>query len=93
MEGKLVSLFDIKIRNNTYQDNIYVAPIEDDMLLGLKFLEKIGASARLASDMLTVSGENIQMNFWTTEGPELKIARVQIANKITIPPMTVASTL
>ena len=87
MEGKLVGPIDIKIGSNTYQDNIYVAPIEDDMLLGLQFLKKIGASAHLASDTLTVSGENIQMNFGTTEGPELKIARVQIANKTTIPPI------
>ena len=91
MKGKLVGPIDIKIGSNTYQDKIYVAHTEDDILLGLQFLNRIGASAHLASDTLTVSGEN--MNFGTTECPELKIARVHIANKITIPPMTVASTL
>ena len=50
MEGKLVGPIDIKIGSNTYQDNIYVAPIEDDMLLGLQFLKKIGASAHLGSE-------------------------------------------
>ena len=53
------------------------------MLLGLPFLNKLGPSAHLASDMFTVSGEMIRMNFGTTEGPEVNIATVQIANKIT----------
>ena len=51
MEGRVVGPINIKIGKNLYNEEIYVAPIEDDMLLGLKFLRKIGASSHMANDI------------------------------------------
>ena len=59
MQGKTVGPVKILIGNTTYEDNIYVAPIEDKMLLGLNFLRRVGASAHLASDILTTGNEQV----------------------------------
>ena len=61
------------------------------MLLGLKFLWKIGASADLANDILIIKDEQIVMQFGTTNDRGLtRIARVRIAEEVIIPPLTVA---
>ena len=91
MEGRVVGPINIKIGKNLYNEEIYVAPIEDDMLLGLKFLRKIGASADLANDILTIKDEKIPMQFGNTNDRGLtRIARVRIAKEVVIPPLTVA---
>ena len=48
MQGKIVGPVKILL-------DIYVAPIEDEMLLN--FLTRVGASAHLASDILTIGNE------------------------------------
>ena len=91
MEGRVVGQINIKIGQNLYNEEIYVALIEDDMLLGLKFLRKIGASADLANDILTIKDEQIPMQFGTANDRGLtRIAEVRIAKEVVIPPLTVA---
>ena len=90
MEGRVVGPINIKIGKNLYNEEIYVAPIEDDMLLGLKFLRKIGASADVANDILTIKDEQIPMQFGNTNDRGLtRIARVRIAKEVVIPTLTV----
>ena len=64
----------ILIGNTTYEDNIYVAPIEDKMLLGLNFLRRVGASAHLASDILTIGNEQVKMKFGGTSDSVKSVA-------------------
>ena len=41
MRGLVVGLVDLKLGENTYTQNLYVAPVEDHMLLGIDiFLKK-----------------------------------------------------
>ena len=92
MQGKIVGPVKILIGNTTYEDNIYVAPIEDKMLLGLNFLRRVGsrASAHLASDILTIGNGQLKMKFGGTSDSVNRVSRVTVTEHATIPPRTVA---
>ena len=49
MRGLVVGPVDLKLGENTYTQNLYVAPIEDQMLLhvGIDFLKRHGMSINL----------------------------------------------
>lgn len=90
MKGKIVGPVKISLGNKVYNEHVYVAPIEDKMLLGLGFLRKIGASAHLASDVLTIGNEKIPMKFGGSASSLKRIARITVIEPILIPPKTVA---
>ena len=60
------------------------------MLLGLNFLRRVGASANLASDILTIGNEQVKMIFGGTSDSIKRVSRVTVAERVTIPPRTIA---
>ena len=56
MDGRIVSLLLVKFGTVTFSAVVHVAPINNDMLLGLDFLLKIGATINLKELFLLVTG-------------------------------------
>lgn len=47
MEGFVVGPVSLKFGNSTFPEAVYVAPIQDDVLLGLDFLLRHGVDIKL----------------------------------------------
>ncbi|KAK3085526.1 hypothetical protein FSP39_004678 [Pinctada imbricata] len=71
----------MKMGNLQFQESIYVAPIEDNMLLGLDFLKKHKAKVDLSRDTIAIGNETLSMN----NGEQVKVAQVKVRRKIKIP--------
>ena len=56
MIGRIIGLVSIKLGNIIFPTLVYVAPINNDMLLGLDFLLRIGAGINLKEQHLVVTG-------------------------------------
>ena len=65
MNGYIAGPFQVVLGTHLFTVEIYVAPIEEDMLLGLDFLEANGVSLHLKEKELQISGDAIPMNLGT----------------------------
>jgi hypothetical protein len=65
MNGYIAGPFQVVLGTHLFTVEIYVAPIEEDMLLGLDFLEANGVSLHLKEKELQISGEVIPMSLGT----------------------------
>ncbi|CAC5367586.1 unnamed protein product [Mytilus coruscus] len=72
MKSFVAGLSLVELGTHTFIWDIYVAPIGDDMLLGIDFLKKQGISLDLKKDKLSIHGEVVQMSW----GPAEILARV-----------------
>ena len=61
MSGKLVGPVDIQLGSHTFHDFIFVAPIVDDMLLGLDLMKKYGFLIDIPAEELLIKGIRIPM--------------------------------
>ena len=68
---------------------VYVAPIEDDMLLGLGFIRRHGVDIKITEGVLQIGEENIPMNIETKQAAIAKTRRVMVASRVVIPPNSV----
>jgi hypothetical protein len=59
MNEYIAGLFQVVLGTHLFTVEIYVAPIEEDMLLGLDFLEANGVSLHLKEKELQISGDVI----------------------------------
>ena len=57
MKGTLLQPVQIKIGNRRFKESVYVAPIEDDMLLGLDFMLLHNATINLGGAYLQMGKE------------------------------------
>jgi len=64
--------------------NVYVAPIEDELLLGLDFLRTYGVSLDLRNETLRIDQEVIAMTTGLTHNTPA-VARVKVAKRIVVP--------
>ena len=62
MNGYIVGPFQVVLGTHQFSVEIYVAPIEEEMLLGLDFLEANGMSLYLKEKKLQIAGEVIPMS-------------------------------
>jgi hypothetical protein len=62
MNGYIAGPFQVVIGTHQFSVEIYVAPIEEEMLLGLDFLEANGVSLHLKEKKLQIAGEVIPMS-------------------------------
>lgn len=87
MSGRVVGPVKLKIGSKTYEENIHVAPISQDMLLGFNFLQ--GRTVLdFVKGMFEIDGEGIAMK--ADEGPgELHVARVTVSKRCVVPPNSV----
>jgi hypothetical protein len=59
MNGYIANPFQVILGTHQFSVEIYVAPIEEEMLLGLDFLEANGVSLHLKEKKLQIAGEVI----------------------------------
>ena len=85
MKGFVVGPVQLKLGNQQFKEKVYVAPIEDDMLLGLDFLRRHEIDIRIQVLRLVVGPEEIPMDFRL--GPQhSRVARVYIQRQTVVPP-------
>ena len=65
MNGYIAGPFQVVLGTHKFSVEIYVAPIEENMLLGLDFLEANGVSLHLKEKELQIAGEVIPMSLGT----------------------------
>ncbi len=89
MKGFVVGPVTLTLGGQDFQENIYVAPIEDDLLLGLDFLRRHGAQINLPLSFIWIGGIVIPM-----ESPGLeraaKVANVTVSRTTKVPPNSMA---
>lgn len=85
MKGMVVGPVCIKLGSREFSEDVYVAPIKDNMLLGVDFLHKYGVNVHLRQSRLQLGKEYIPMKFG--EGPvQGRIARKYLTKRTVIPP-------
>jgi hypothetical protein len=89
MNGSIVGPVTIQLGDMVFQERVYVAPIEDCMLLGLDFLKKHGATIDIVGATMCLNGQVVPM---AQEGElvEARVANVTVARTVVIPPNSVA---
>ena len=90
MNGYIAGPFQVVLGTHLFTVENYVAPIEEDMLLGLDFLEANGVSLHLKEKELQIAGDVIPMRLGT--GSPLvneKEAGVFLAKGCNVPPNSV----
>ena len=68
MNGNIAGPFQVVMGTHQFSVEIYVAPIEEEMLLGLDFLEANGVSLHLKEKKLQIAGEVMPMS-WGAGSP------------------------
>ena len=91
MEGFVVGLVALKMGKSTFPEAVYVAPIQDDMLLGLDFLLRHGVDIKLEELYLDFreKGERVSIEVERKATKENKVAKVMIEKTIKVPPKSV----
>ena len=75
----------IKIGKRIYSSDVYVAPIDDDMLLGLDFLHKHCVILDCRKDVFFINGEALPVHHGKANQVPT-VARVMIQHRTVIPP-------
>ncbi|KAH3720686.1 hypothetical protein DPMN_063590 [Dreissena polymorpha] len=85
MNGSIVGPVTIQLGDMVFQERVYVAPIEDCMLLRLDFLTKHGATIDIVGATMCLNGQVVPM----VQEDALVKARVEnvtVARTVIIPP-------
>ena len=85
LKGAVVGPVTIKLGDSNFSEEIYIAPISDDMLLGLDFLRRHAVDILIGSEELKLGTQSIPLMRGSTRGPE-KVAKVCLQHRVTIPP-------
>jgi len=88
MKGFVVGPVQLCIGNKTFNENVYVAPIEDQMLLGIDLMKKWKVGINIKDAKFAFEDEDIQMEFGN-KSEEFRVSRVRVQKKVVIPPNTV----
>ena len=91
MEGFVVGPVALKLGNSTFPEAVYVAPIQDDMLLGLDFLLRHGVDIKLNELYLYFreEGEKVAIEVDKKVAKENIVAKVIIEKNVKVPPNSV----
>ena len=91
--GRIVKNVHIKIGSQTITWDVCTAPLRDDVILGLNFLEAHKAVISLGAETVKINGELIQAKLVANQKTETTSARILLHETSKIPPnsmMTVA---
>ena len=88
IDGSIVGPLRLKLGNKTYEERVYVAPIMDDLLLGLDFLSRNDIIINLKSGHLQVQDQLIPFEKNVSRGNPV-VSRVTVCQRTTILPKTV----
>ena len=91
MKGFVVGLVPLQLGSGTFMEAVYVAPIQDDMLLGLAFLLRHGVDIQLDNRFLHFreTKENVPIEVERSNNKTPSVARVTISKPVKIPPNSV----
>ena len=87
MNGVRLEPIEMGIGKKTYSESMYVAPIEDDMLLGLDFLLKHQANVNLGSQSLEIGNEKLSLR--VGKNNSVRVKRITVNKKIVVPAFSV----
>ena len=85
MKGHVVGPVEIHLGNKICSENVYVAPIQDEMLLGLDLLKKHCDQIELVSNTLFINGKAIKMEMTDSKAD----AQMVVIRRTIIPPNSV----
>ena len=85
MQGQVVGPVRIRLGSEDFMEEVYVAPTEDDMLLGLDFLRRHEVDVQIKDMNLVLKGKKIPMELGSTQGPG-KVAKVYVSKRVVVPP-------
>lgn len=85
MSGSIVGPVLLQLGNKTCEEEIYVAPIQDDMLLGLDLLRKHCAEIDLQAGTIRIDNEVVNMELSGSRA----ISKVVVARRTIVPPNSV----
>ena len=88
MKGCMIGLVDMKLGHLQIRENVYVAPIEDMMLIGLDFLTKYKAKIDVPKSVIKFGTEKLNMTNSNIKETPI-IAKITIARNTFIRPNTV----
>ena len=88
MNGYIVGPVDIELGTRLMQVNVYVAPIEDDMLLGFDLLRAHGIDLQMSEGQLKIGEEVVPMALGAV-GQAPRVANVTLTGRVTVPPNSV----
>ena len=87
MNTCIIGPVDLEIGAKTYTSDVYVAPMDDDMLLGLDFMRKNRVVLDCCKQQIMINSDIFQMSYGkNTEQHIPKIAKVTVPNKTVLPP-------
>ena len=89
VNGFKIGPVNMRIGSTMYREIIHVAPIEDDMLLGIDFLMQQKMKIDMETNLMTLGKDTISIHFGREHG-EPRVSRVKIAKRKVIPPNSVA---
>lgn len=87
MKGAKLEPVRMKLGEGWYCESLYMAPIEDDMLLSLDFLLKYQAKVNLSENYLEIGKEKVSIIMG--ENNAVKVKRITIRKKSVIPAFSV----
>lgn len=89
MQGLVVGPVKLKIGDSWYEENVHVAPIDQEMLLGFDLLRNRQAVLDMGRGVLLFDGMEITMDVGKAWGSPV-VARVSVDKRRVIPPHSVA---
>ena len=88
MKGFIVGPVNVQLGSLTFEEDLYVAPIQDEMLLGIDILQERKINIETSKSCLHIQGEKIPMQRDTNK-ERLRISRVYVSETVDIPPNSV----
>jgi hypothetical protein len=85
MKTFIIVPVNIGIGSRIYPSDIYVAPIDDYMLLGLDFLYKYNVILDCSKNKFVINGETLPMDYGKAKNVP-KVSKVTVPGKTVIPP-------
>lgn len=87
MEAQLAQSADLEVGGHVYQWNLHVAPIQDDLILGLDFLRAKGCILDLQQDIVRIADIDIPVIIKrNADGQQYQISKIVVARKIVVLP-------
>ena len=90
MVASIVKGIKLAIGKSVFQWDVYVAPITDDIILGLDFLVANECVVDLKSSAVIIEGEVIPAVICRHGGEEFSVCRVTLSQRVVVPPQSCA---
>ena len=84
MKGMIVGPVALKLGDQSFSVDIYVAPIGEEMLLGLDFLRQHGVTIHIQPSHLRIGDKHIPMRY--SKPPPNRVAQVSVPKRTATPP-------